>query len=142
MDGTGEEDPRQIAAENEQSEAILNLLHSGLLGRGSPNASSPLNWSNIASNSPRDRGPGASIPGSGRSGRANDYGGSSGMGGFGAGGGMPPFGPFGGGSTGSGGSIRFELRSGPNGRTWTVQRGNAPGGRGAGPQDDLPSFQE
>ena len=29
MDGTGEDDPRQLAAENEQTQAVLNLLNHG-----------------------------------------------------------------------------------------------------------------
>lgn len=34
MDGTGEDDPRQLAAENEQTQAILNLLNHGFPGAG------------------------------------------------------------------------------------------------------------
>jgi len=34
MDGTGEDDPRQLAAENEQTQAVLNLLNHGFPGTG------------------------------------------------------------------------------------------------------------
>lgn len=134
MDGTGEDDPRQIAAENEQSTAILNLLQSGLLGPRPPHRGGPTTREYRGASSPTS--------GSGRSSRTNDLGSTSPFGGFGAGGGMPPFAPFGAANMPSGSSIRFEVRSGPNGRSFTYQRGNSSSGRGTGAQDDFPSFPE
>lgn len=92
MDGTGEDDPRQIAAENEQFQTFQNLLHAGLGGsrrQGSPGLFT---------------GPGM----------------------FGAG-------P-------NGGSVRFEVRGGPGGRSFSIQRGG--GSVGGHPIAGFPGFAE
>jgi hypothetical protein len=99
MDGTGEDDPRQLAAENEQTQAVLNLLNHGFPG-GAGGLQFPL--------------------GGGGGGSRLYTTGSSGQ--------RPPRNTMP--SLGSGGTIRIDMRSGPNGRNWTFQREG--GGSGGG----------
>ena len=93
MDGTGEDDPRQLAAENEQTQAILSLLNHGFPGGGGI----PLGMGGggqANETSPR------------RSSRNTNS------------------------SMGGGRTIRIDMRSGPGGRTFTVQRDDSPMGGG------------
>ncbi|PVF96249.1 hypothetical protein CPB86DRAFT_787139 [Serendipita vermifera] len=116
LGGMGEEDPRQIAAENDRSEALLSFLNQGFLNQMpygmSPSSGPPPPRSGGYFTSSRSTRPGNS----------------------------PPLG------MGSGSTMHFEVRSGPSGtRTWTFHRGGSTRNNGANAPPfpaEFPSFPE